>query len=231
MQNATLGLIAKKVGMTQVFDQDGNAVPVTVVQLLENVVTKKLTKEKNGYTALQIGYEETKESKLSKAQVGNLKKAELPLLRRLKEFRVSEEVLGAYEVGKELDVVQVLGEEGSSIDVTGRPIGKGTSGRIKRWNQSRRTMTHGTKHHRQIGSCGAGTTPGRVFKGLHMPGREDNDVTISHLQVFKYLPEKKVVLIKGAIPGFDGAILSIKPSKKKGEWNKTALLIGKRKAA
>lgn len=226
-----LGLLTRKVGMTQVFDEEGNGIPVTVLEVLENVVTDKKTKVKNGYTAIQIGAQVVSENKLSKAEVGNLKKKDLPLCRILKEFRVSEEIVNKLELGKELDPAEILGQDGSLVDVSSRPIGKGTTGRIKRWNQHRRTMTHGTKHHRQIGSAGAGTTPGRVFKGLHMPGRDSEIVTISHLTLFKYIPEKKALLIKGAIPGFDGALVSIKASKKKGEWNKTALLVGKRKAA
>jgi len=226
-----LGLLARKVGMTQVFDEEGNGIPVTVLELMENVVTDKKTPEKHGYSAIQIGAETVTEKKLSKAEAGNLKKKELPLCRVLKEFRVSSEMLGKYELGKELNPSEVLGQDGSLVDVTARPIGKGTTGRIKRWNQHRRTMTHGTKHHRQIGSCGAGTTPGHVFKGLRMPGRDSEDVTISHLTLFKYIPEKKALLIKGAVPGHDGAIVSIKASKEKGKWNQTALLIGKRKVA
>jgi large subunit ribosomal protein L3 len=227
-----IGLLARKVGMTQVFDSEGNAVAVTILELLENVVTAQLTQEKNGYNAIQVGADEVKAEKvLSKGEVGNLKKKNLKLFRTLKEFRVSDELVKKYEVGAELDAAEILGAEGSLVDVSGRPIGKGTTGRIKRWNQSRRRMSHGTKHHRQIGSAGAGTTPGRVFKGLNMPGRDNENITISHLKFFKYIPEKKAVLVKGAVPGFDGALLWVKQSKKAGEWNKTALLVGKRKAA
>ncbi|MDJ0625524.1 MAG: 50S ribosomal protein L3 [Candidatus Caenarcaniphilales bacterium] len=227
-----LGLLAKKVGMTQIFDENGDAIPVTILELLENVVTEKKTKEKTGYTAIQIGANEaSKEEKLSKPELGNLKKNNLPLFRILKEFRVSGEEVEKYELGKELNPAEVLGDNGCLVDVTGRPIGRGTSGRIKRWNQHRRLMTHGTKHHRQIGSAGPGTTPGRVFKGLKMAGRDNEDITISKLTLVKYVPEQKALLIKGAVPGHKGAIVSVKPSNKKGEWNRNALLIGKRKAA
>lgn len=224
-----LGLFARKIGMTQVFDTAGNAIPVTVLELLENVITAKLSTGKNGYNALQVGAEIVKEKKLTKAQLGSLQKKNLALFRTLKEFRVGAEDLNKYEVGAELNPEEILGEEGNLLDITGKPIGKGTTGRIKRWNQSRRRMSHGTKHHRQIGSAGAGTTPGRVFKGLHMPGRDSENITIIHAKLFKYIPEKKAVLIKGAVPGFDGALIQIKPSRKKGEWNKSALVIGKRK--
>lgn len=226
-----LGLLARKVGMTQVFDAEGNAIPVTVLELLENVVTAKVTEEKNGYNAIQIGAEVVSaEKKLSKGEIGNLKKNDLALFKTLREYRVPADEVSKYEIGAELDPNVVLGSEGALLDVSGRPIGKGTTGRIKRWSQSRRRMSHGTKHHRQIGSAGAGTSPGRVFKGLRMPGRDSENVTISHLKLFKYVPEQKALLIQGAVPGFDGAILSIKPSKKAGEWNKTALQIGKRRA-
>lgn len=227
-----LGFLTKKVGMTQVFDADGNAVPVTVLEFLENVVTDKKDLEKNGYTAIQLGAEaESKESRMSKGELGNLKKKNLPNFRELREYRVAADVLAKYEIGAALDPTEVLGAEGELIDASARPIGRGTRGRIKRWNQHRRLMTHGTKHHRQIGSAGAGTNPGRVFKGLDMPGRDDNDVTISHLTIFKYYPDKKVILVKGAVPGHKGAVVSLRRSLKKGEWNKAALEIGKRRAA
>ncbi|HEY9886611.1 MAG TPA: 50S ribosomal protein L3 [Vampirovibrionales bacterium] len=227
-----LGLLARKVGMTQVFDEDGNAVPVTVLQILENVVTDKKTDEKNGYNAIQIGVKKVeKETKLTKPKAGNFLKKELPFFKELKEYRVSAEDVSKYELGAELDPKEILGDDGSLVDVTGRPIGRGTSGRIKRWNQHRRLMTHGTKHHRQIGSAGAGTTPGRVLKGLHMPGRDSEDVSIRKLKLFKYIPEQKLALIVGAVPGkaHKNTILSIKPSVKKGEWNKLALSHGKRR--
>ncbi len=227
-----LGLLARKVGMTQIFDAEGNAIAVTVLELLENVVTAKMTADKNGYNAIQIGGEAVdNENDLSKPELGSLKKKELKPFRELKEFRVPADLVGKYEVGAELDPAEIIGAEGTLVDITGRPIGRGTTGRIKRWNQSRRRMTHGTKHHRQIGSAGAGTTPGHVFKGLRMPGRDKENVTISHLTFVRYVPEQKVLLIKGAVPGFNGALLSIKPSKKKGEWNKSAVAIGKRRAA
>jgi large subunit ribosomal protein L3 len=223
-----LGLLAKKVGMTQVFDEEGNSVPVTVLELFENVITEKRTIEKNGYTALQIGAKaEAEEKDINKPEAGHLKKNNLKFFKLLKEFRVPAETVAKYEIGTELSSEEVLGGEGSLVDIAGRPIGKGTSGRIQRWNQHRRTMSHGTKHHRQIGSAGAGTTPGRVFKGLKMPGRDSQDVTISHLAIVKHLPEKKVVLVRGAVPGHKGAIVSIKPSKQKGKWNELARQLGK----
>ncbi|MDX1919708.1 MAG: 50S ribosomal protein L3 [Candidatus Caenarcaniphilales bacterium] len=227
-----LGVLAKKIGMTQVFDAEGNAIPVTVLEFLENVVTEKKTVEKHGYNAVQLGGQtETHENRVSKGEIGNFKKKNLPIFRFLKEYRVPKEIVDKYEIGAELDPAEILGAEGELIDATARPIGRGTRGRIKRWNQHRRLMTHGTKHHRQIGSAGAGTNPGRVFKGLKMPGRESHDVTISHLTVFKYFPEKKVVLVKGAVPGYKGAFISLRKSRKKGEWNKSALQVGKRQAA
>jgi large subunit ribosomal protein L3 len=225
-----LGLLAKKVGMTQVFDAEGNGVPVTVLEILENAITEKRNQKEHGYNAIQIGGEAAaKESKLTKPEIGHLKKSNSPLFRTLKEFRVSAELLEKYEVGQALDAGEILGEEGSLVDVTSRPIGRGTSGRIQRWNQHRRTMTHGTKHHRQIGSAGAGTTPGRVLKGLHMPGRDNNLRTTSHLMLVKLMEieGKKVALVKGSVSGYKGCMVVVQASKKLGTWNKLAFDLGK----
>lgn len=221
-----LGLLAKKVGMTQVFDTEGNAVPVTVLELLENKVTQKKTSElKDGYDALQIGSGELKESKLNKAEIGHLKSKlgeDIKYFGLLKEFRADSEEIKKYEVGSILTPEEVLGEEGTLVDITSRPKGKGTTGRIKRWSQHRRNMTHGAKHHRQIGSAGAGTTPGHVIKGKRMPGRDSNKVTISHSLYFKYDKENRIILVKGAVPGHKGSIVCLKKSLAKKDWNKSS---------
>lgn len=222
--------MAEKVGMTQVFDEDGNALPVTVLKVLENVVTqKKEESDKDGYNALQIGAEEvTNENRLTKAEVGHCKKNDVKPFRHLKEFRVPAEILEQYNIGDEVKVEEIIGEKGTLIDITGKPKGKGTMGRIKRYNQSRRLMTHGTKHSRQMGSAGPGTTPGRVFPGKKMPGRNSNKTTIAHLEVFSYNPEHRLLLVVGSIPGHNNSLVSVKQSKPKEGWNKYAVNVGRR---
>lgn len=211
----TVGLLGRKVGMTQVFDADGAAVPVTVVQLGENIVTQTMSKDKNGYTAVQIGGFTVKEKKLNKPELGKLKKHELPALKPLKEFRVDD--TAEFKVGEPVKADSVL-KEGMLVDVQGESIGKGFQGTIKRYNAGRGPMAHGSKFHRSMGSIGAGTTPGRVFKGLHMPGHMGNvTATCRHLKVVKVDPEKKVLLVRGAVPGWDGGLLVITPSITK--WN------------
>ncbi len=214
MKNS-LGLLGRKVGMTQIFDQDGAAVPVTVVQLGENIVTQTMTKEKNGYTAVQLGGFQVKESKLNKPELGNLKKHELPVLKPLKEFRVKD--VAEFKVGEAVKPEALL-KDGMLIDVQGESIGKGFQGTIKRYNAGRGPMAHGSKFHRSMGSIGPGTTPGRVFKGLHMPGHMGNVTsTVRHLKVVKVDSEKKILLVRGAVPGWDGGLLVITPSVTK--WN------------
>lgn len=214
MKNS-VGLMGRKVGMTQIFDQEGAAVPVTVVQLGENIVTQTMTKEKNGYTAVQLGGFTVQEKKLNKPEQGQLKKQNLPLLKPLKEFRVKD--TSTFKVGEAVKADTVL-KEGMLIDVQGESIGKGFQGTIKRYNAGRGPMAHGSKFHRSMGSIGPGTTPGRVFKGLHMPGHMGNVTsTVRHLKVVKVDAEKKILLVRGAVPGWDGGLVVITPSVTK--WN------------
>lgn len=211
----TLGLIGRKIGMTQVFDSEGLAIPVTVVKLGDNIVTRTKTKETDGYTAIQVGGFQVKEKKLNKPELGAFKKNNIPALKPLKEFRTDD--VSAFEVGKAVSTDLVF-KEGDLVDVRGRSIGKGFQGTIKRYGAGRGPMSHGSKFHRSMGSIGAGTTPGRVFKGLHMPGDMGNEnVCVRHLKVVRIDAEKGVVLIKGAVPGHDEGLVIISPSKKK--WN------------
>jgi len=211
----TLGVIGKKVGMTQVFDKEGLAIPVTVVKLGDNIVTQKLTKEKNGYVAVQVGGFLVQEKKLNKPELGAFKKNNVSPVKPLQEYRLEDNA--AYNVGENLPIDQIL-KEGMLVDVHGKTIGKGFQGTIKRYHAGRGPMSHGSKFHRSMGSIGAGTTPGRVFRGLHMPGQMGNkNHCIRHLKVVSVDLEKKVLLIKGAVPGSDGGLLTIKPSKTK--WN------------
>jgi large subunit ribosomal protein L3 len=211
----TIGLLGKKVGMTQIFDKEGTAVPVTVVQLGDNIVTQTMSKEKNGYTAVQVGGFTVHAKKLNKPEAGHLTKQSLPILKPLKEFRLDD--TAAYKVGEPVKADAVL-KEGMLIDVQGETIGKGFQGTIKRYNAGRGPMAHGSKFHRSMGSIGPGTTPGRVFKGLHMPGHMGNVIaTVRHLKVVKVDAEKKILLVRGAVPGWDGGTLVITPSVTK--WN------------
>ncbi|MBS1957371.1 MAG: 50S ribosomal protein L3 [Cyanobacteria bacterium SZAS-4] len=211
----TLGVIGRKVGMTQVFDDQGLAVPVTVVKLGENIVTQKLTKEKNGYVAVQVGGFLVEEKKLNKPELGSFKKNSVAAAKPLQEYRLEDNA--AYNVGENLPIDQIL-KEGMLVDVRGKTIGKGFQGTIKRYNHGRGPMSHGSKFHRSMGSIGAGTTPGRVFRGLHMPGQMGNkNHCVRHLKVVRVDLDKKVLLIRGAVPGCDGGLLTIHPSKTK--WN------------
>jgi large subunit ribosomal protein L3 len=211
----TLGVIGRKVGMTQVFDDQGLSVPVTVIKLGENIVTQKLTKEKNGYVAVQVGGFVVQERKLNKPELGAFKKNTLSPVKPLQEYRLDDN--SAYNVGDSLPIDEIL-KEGMLVDVRGKTIGKGFQGTIKRYNHHRGPMSHGSKFHRSMGSIGAGTTPGRVFRGLHMPGQMGNkNHCIRHLKVVRVDVAKQILLIRGAVPGCDGVTLTIKPSKTK--WN------------
>ncbi|HMY55502.1 MAG TPA: 50S ribosomal protein L3 [Candidatus Obscuribacter sp.] len=211
----TLGVMGKKVGMTQVFDENGLAVPVTVVKLGENIVTDVKTKDKNGYEAVQVGGFAVAEKKLNKPELGNFKKRELSPLKPLKEYRIENS--GAYTVGEALKVAEML-TVGMRVDVRGKSIGKGFQGTIKRYNAGRGPMSHGSKFHRSMGSIGAGTTPGRVVRGLHMPGHMgDENVCARHIKVVRVDVEKGLLLVKGSIPGVDGGLVVVTPSKSK--WN------------
>ncbi|HEY9775775.1 MAG TPA: 50S ribosomal protein L3 [Planktothrix sp.] len=211
----TLGVIGKKLGMTQIFDEQGLAVPVTVVQLGENIVTEKRTKESSGYHAVQVGGFKVKERKLNKPALGSFTKHKLEPMKPLKEFRVDD--ASSYNVGDALKVEEIL-QEGMLVDVRGRSIGKGFQGTIKRYNHGRGPMSHGSKFHRSMGSIGAGTTPGRVFRGLHMPGQMGNvNACVRHLKVVKVDTSKSLLLVRGAVPGVEGGLLTITPSKSK--WN------------
>ncbi len=199
--------------MTQVFTEDGNAVPVTVVELLPLTVTQVKTMASDGYSAVQVGYWEDSEKHLTRPQQGHLKKNKLPNFRKLKEFRIPEGEEGNYQVGQ---TIELFGDnapiaDGIKISVTGKSIGKGFQGGTKRWGFGRGPMSHGSKSHRLPGSIGAGTTPGRVFKGVHMAGRMGNkQVTIKNLKVVRVLPDKNAVLVQGTVPGVEDGFLVLR---------------------
>lgn len=204
------GILAKKIGMTQLFDQDGNVVPVTVLQAGPCPVVQKKTVATDGYDAIQVGFVEQKEQRLNNPERGHFKRANVAPTRYLAELRLAN--VDQYEVGQELraDMFQV----GERIDVTSVSKGKGFAGSIKRHNQSRGPMAHGSHYHRGPGSLGA-VDPARVFKGRALPGRMGGEkVTVQNLEIVKVDSERNLLLVKGSMPGIRGALLRIKDSVK-----------------
>ena len=209
-----LGVIGEKLGMTQVYDEQGLCIPVTVIKVDPLTVTQVKTVETDGYNAIQVGVVPAKEKHLTKAQIGHFKKNNLENFRHLQEFRVDNPA--DYQVGQKIDL-SVLNEI-SKVDVSGKSVGKGFQGTVKRHNFSRGPMGHGSKNHREPGSIGAGTTPGRVLKGKRMAGNMGNEkVTVSKLSVVKIVSDKNLLLVKGSVPGPEGKLVTIKPSRTK--WN------------
>ena len=213
-KNMTLGVIGKKVGMTQIFDEQGLAIPVTVIKVDETVVTQVKTVETDGYNAIQVGTIAAKEKHLTKAELGHFKKNNLGNFRHLQEFRVENPQ--DYKVGDKIEL-SVL-DNVQKVDVTGKSIGKGFQGTVKRWNFSRGPMGQGSKNHREPGSIGAGTTPSRVIKGKRMAGNMGNErVTITKLKLVKVDSANGLVLVKGSVPGCEGRLVTIVPTRTK--WN------------
>ncbi|MGB7414612.1 MAG: 50S ribosomal protein L3 [Thermosynechococcaceae cyanobacterium] len=205
----SVGILGTKLGMTQVFDEEGRSIPVTVVQAGPCAVTQVKTKETDGYTAVQVAYGEIREKLVNKPTLGHLKKSGTSPMRHLKEYRLKDS--GEFELGQAITAEQFT--EGQLIDVTGTSIGRGFAGYQKRHNFKRGPMSHGSKNHRQPGSTGAGTTPGRIYPGKKMAGRMGGiTVTIRKLTVVKVDAERNVMLIKGAVPGKAGTLLNIRPA-------------------
>lgn len=199
----SIGLIGRKVGMTQVFQDDGTMVVVSVVAVEPNTVTRLRTPARDGYSAVQLGAEESK--KITKPERGQLRG--LPPLSTIREFRVED--VDAFEVGQKLDVS--LFAPGDLVDVTGVSKGKGFAGHIKRHHFKRGPKTHGSDHHREPGSIGPGTTPGRVYKGLRMAGHMgDARTTTKKLRVVRTDPERNLILVKGSLPGARNALILVK---------------------
>ena len=206
------GIIGKKIGMTQIFDEKGNVIPVTVIEAGPCVVAQKKTAEKDGYDAVQLGFSDVKEKHLNKAEKGHFEKAGVTMKKHLKEFRLDD--CSAINVG---DVITAdTFAAGDKVDVTGMTKGRGYTGCVKRWNQHILRMTHGTGPiHRQPGSMGANSTPSRIFKNKHMPGQYGNEqVTVQNLKVVKIDSEKNLIAVKGAIPGAKDGIVFIRDSVK-----------------
>ena len=204
-------LIGKKVGMTQIFDENGKVIPVTAIEVGPCTVTQIKTVEQDGYTAVQLGYGEVKESKLNKPELGKFKKSNIAPKKYLKEVRLDS--IEGIKVGDELKADVFA--EGDKVDIQGTSKGKGFQGVIKRWGQSRGPMGHGSMYHRRPGSMGSTSTPGRVYKGKRLPGHMGvQTVTIQNLAVVKVDTDKNVILVKGSVPGAKGSILKIKSSVK-----------------
>jgi large subunit ribosomal protein L3 len=203
-------ILGRKVGMTQIFDAEGKAIPVTVIEAGPCKVVQVKTEERDGYAALQIGFGAVRPKLVNKPKAGHFKKAGIEPLRYLREVPADEEAA----VGSEI-TVDIFSEK-EYVDVTGISRGKGFAGGIKRWNFGRGPMSHGSKYHRGPGSLGA-TGPARVFKGRKLPGHYGNTrVTVQNLEVVKVDPEKNLLVIKGSVPGVRGSLLYIKKAVRKG---------------
>lgn len=205
------GIIGKKIGMTQIFDEKGNVVPVTVIETAGNIVTQVKNMETDGYNSIQLGYGEIKDKHINKPRAGHFAKAKLTNKKHLREFRVDS--IEGYKVGDEVKAdIFAMGEK---VDIQGTSKGKGFQGVIKRHGQHRGPMGHGSMYHRRPGSMGPCATPGRVFKGKKLPGHMGKvTVTIQNLDVVRVDMDKNVILVKGSVPGAKGAILKVKSAVK-----------------
>jgi len=204
-------IIGRKIGMTQIFDETGKVIPVSVVLAGPNVVVQKKTVDKEGYSAIQVGFEDIREKLVNKPEKGHFAKVNIAPKRFLKELRLED--AEKYNVG---DVLKAdIFAAGDKVDVSGVSKGKGYQGVIKRWNANRGPTTHGSKYHRAVGSMGASSYPSRTFKNKHMPGHMGNEkVTVQNLEVVRVDAEKNVILIKGGIPGPRKGLVIIKDSVK-----------------
>ena len=205
------GLIGKKLGMTQIFDEQGKVIPVTVIEAGPCVVAQVKTVESDGYNAIQLGFGDVKESKVNKPEKGHFTKSKLPLKKHLREFRLDS--IENINVGDELKADTFAA--GDQLDIQGTSKGKGFQGVIKRHGQSRGPMTHGSRFHRRPGSMGAASYPARVFKGKKLAGRMGGDrVTIQNLEIVRVDADKNVILVKGNVPGAKKSLIEIKTAVK-----------------
>jgi large subunit ribosomal protein L3 len=205
----SVGLLGNKIGMTQIFDESGNIIPVTILKVGPCVVTQVKTVLKDGYNSVQIGYGKISPKSLTQPELGHLQKSNIQPLKYLREFRLNEN-LDQFEIGQILNVDSF--SVGQLINIRGKSVGKGFSGLQKRYNFSRGPMTHGSKNHREPGSIGMGTTPGRVLPGKKMAGQLGNKVTtIKKLKVIQTNSDENILVVKGSVPGKPGNLLSIMP--------------------
>lgn len=207
-----LGIIGKKIGMTQVFNQEGNIVPVTVIEAGPCPVVQVKNKDKDGYTAIKIGFCQKKENRTSKPLLGYFKKAGVKPQSVLKEFRIDNP--DQYKLGQQI-LVDIFAP-GDCVDVIGTSIGKGFQGGVKRWHWAGGPESHGSMHHRQVGSIGASSDPSHTYRGQHMAGRMGGkQVTVQNLEIIQVDKDNNLLAIKGSVPGPEGRFLIIRKAKKK----------------
>ncbi|MEM0952440.1 MAG: 50S ribosomal protein L3 [Cyanobacteria bacterium P01_H01_bin.74] len=215
----------KKHGMTTIFSKEGDALPVTVIEMFTLTVTQVKTLDNDGYDAVQLGFVNAKHKHLTHPQVNHLEKNNLPLFRNLKEVRFNHSIVAEFSIGDKINPFNENSfiEVGKKIKISGKSIGKGFQGNTKRWGHSRGLMSHGSKSHRLPGSIGAGTTPGRVFKGLQMAGNMGNKkVTVAGVTVIKVIENNNLLLVKGPVPGVEGGLLEIRQTPV--TWNNTKIV-------
>ena len=204
-------IIGRKVGMTQLFTADGKMLPITVIEAGPCPVVQKKTVEHDGYEALQVGFAPIREKLVTKPMLGHFKKASVGAHRYVKEIKLDN--AAEYEAGQVITVDMF--ETGDKVDVTGKSKGKGFQGVIKRWNQSRGRMTHGSRYHRRVGSMSACSYPGEVFKHKNLPGHMGSErITVQNLEVVRVDAERNLLLVKGAIPGARGSLVVVKSTVK-----------------
>jgi len=207
-----IGLLGRKIGMTRVYDSNGKATPVTVIEAGGNSVVQLKTPEKEGYNAIQVGFETQKESRLNKAELGHFKKAAVEPKKLLREFRLPDEA----QVTGDVDLSVNQFQPGEFVDIIGRSKGKGFQGVVKKHNFAGQPAAHGSKMHRRNGAIGNRSTPGRVWKNMGMPGHLGDDrVTVQNLRVVQVRGEENVILVSGAVPGANGSYVVVRPAKKK----------------
>lgn len=207
----SVGLLGNKIGMTQIFDEFGNIIPVTILKVGPCIVTQIKTKARDGYDSIQVGYHNVLSQSLTQPELGHLQKSNIQPLKYLKEFRITSDTDQKFEIGQVLKVD--LMSPGQFVNIKGKSIGKGFAGLQKRHNFTRGPMTHGSKNHRAPGSIGMGTTPGRVLPGKKMAGQLGNKITtIKKLKIIQLNLEENILIIKGSVPGKPGNLLSIIPS-------------------
>jgi large subunit ribosomal protein L3 len=213
-----VGLLGKKIGMTRVYDATGKATPVTVIEAGGNSLLQTKTVEKDGYQALQVGFDTQKESRLPKPLLGHFKKAEAEPKRFVREFRLPD----GTQIEGELNLAVTQFEAGQFVDVVGRSKGKGFQGVVKKHGFAGQPAAHGSKMHRRNGAIGNRSTPGRVWKNMGMPGHLGDDrVTVQNLRIIQVRAEDNVILVGGAVPGANGSYVVVRPAKKKPDTAET----------
>ncbi|MBV8813808.1 MAG: 50S ribosomal protein L3 [Verrucomicrobia bacterium] len=207
-----IGLLGRKVGMTRVYDSNGKVTPVTVIEAGGNSLVQIKTAEKEGYSAIQVGFDAQKESRLNKAELGHFKKAAVEPKKLLREFRLPDGV----EAGAKIDLGVSQFEPGEFVDIIGQSKGKGFQGVVKKHGFAGQPAAHGSKTHRRNGAIGNRSTPGRIWKNMGMPGHLGDDrVTVQNLRVVQVRSDDNVLLVSGAVPGANGSYVVVRPAKKK----------------